>query len=97
MGAGITVEFNHPDSLIFIQNNIFHRNNADLGSGLNILHLSGSLVLIRNIFQENAAFTQTKVLIGLGAAFMISGSRKTNVFSINNIYTINEMENSGII
>lgn len=93
--GSITTEFNHPDSCIYIQNNFFLQNRADMAAGLNLIHLAGTVVLLKNIFQENIAVTQNHVLIGAGGAFLISGSAITIVYSKENIYIYNEIEYKG--
>lgn len=96
MGAAITTEFNHPYSLISIQNNVFDRNKATMATGINAIHLTGTVEIIENIFSENVAASKTHVLVGAGSAFLIAGSQNTIVISSKNIYVYNQMEYCGL-
>ena len=66
-----------------------------MATGINDVHLSGTIILKNNRFVNNKAITQNRVLIGSGAAIQISGSSFTIVKSICNIYIFNEMEYTG--
>lgn len=62
---------------------------------LSLIQMSGIIVLQQNIFEKNVALTQTRTLIGAGAAFLMSGSAHTIVYSNQNIYIENENEYKG--
>lgn len=95
VGAAIDVEFDHPESKINIQNNFFLKNQASMAGALSLVQMSGITILMNNIFEKNVAITQDRVLIGAGAAFLLSGSVNTIVKSNQNIYINNENEYKG--
>lgn len=96
MGTSINLEFDHPESIIYIEKNFFHKNQATLAVCMNVLHRTGVAMIRNNIFLENMAFSKTGVDIGSGAAISISGSQKTMVILLNNLYLFNGAENAGI-
>ena len=66
-----------------------------MGAAIYAIHLSGTILFENCSFEENTAVTQNRVLIGAGAAMVISGSNETFAISKNNIYFFNEIEYVG--
>ena len=96
VASGIAAEFNHNASQIFIQDNYFEQNLADMSTGILAVNLAGTIIVQNNTFFKNKAITQNHVLIGAGVGIQIGGSSFTIVESHSNLFIYNEVEYSGI-
>ena len=66
-----------------------------MATGINAIHLSGTIIVTNNTFINNAAITQNHVFIGSGVGIQISGSMFTIVGSQSNLYLYNQIEYAG--
>jgi len=66
-----------------------------MATGINAIHLSGTLIVTNNTFISGTAVTQTHVFIGSGVGIQLAGSMFTIVRSQSNLYLYNQIEYAG--
>jgi hypothetical protein len=88
--------FNHPLSKMRIANCFFTNLSADLGACILANHVSGELIVEKNVFIENFGITEWRVLIGAGSVLQTAGTSATKIYFSGNIILFNVVEYTGL-
>lgn len=89
------MDFNDPKSEVIVSYSYFFNNTADMGTCFYANNPTGTLYIERNVFIENKAITEFRVLIGSGSILTTGGFENILIKFYHNLNFFNQVEYKG--